>query len=121
MNEKLRVFVIDNDPFVLSAIGRVLRERGFPVEVFTSPSPFLHRPRYDGRACLLIDATPPAQDEVSVKRQLTSGGVAHPMLFFNWRPRTSDGHAPTRANDVVVEPPDERKLVRMLERVSELV
>jgi CheY-like chemotaxis protein len=35
MDEKLRVFVIDDDPLALRTIERVLRSNGFTVEVFT--------------------------------------------------------------------------------------
>src|SRR5262245_15280801 len=120
MLEKPRIFVIDDDPVVLRAIERVLRTRGFPVEVFLSPEAFLERPPYDGVACLLLDLTMPGLDGLAVQEALISRGNAHPIIFFS-----GQGDVPSTARamregavDFLVKPLDEPQLLEAIGRAG---
>jgi FixJ family two-component response regulator len=120
MDEKLRVFVIDDDPLALRTIERVLRSNGFTVEVFTSPESFLARGSYDGPACVLLDLTMPGLNGLDVQEAMAKRGISHPIIFFTGQedvPSTSramrDG-----ALDFLVKPLDEPQLVEAIERAA---
>ena len=120
MEEKPRVFVIDDDPVVLRAIERLLRTRGFPVEVFLSPEAFLERPPYDGVACLLLDLTMPGLDGLAVQEALISRGNAHPIIFFSGQGDVSSTARAMRegAVDFLVKPLDEPQLLAAIARAG---
>lgn len=120
MQDKPRIFVIDDDPVVLRAVERMLRGHGFVVEVFTSPESFLERPAYDGVACLLLDLTMPGLNGFDVQEALTSRGSVHPIIFFS-----GQGDVPSTARamregavDFLVKPIDEPQLVAAVERAG---
>ena len=109
MDEKPRVFVIDDDPLVLKAIERMLRANDFAVEAFSSPAAFLDRPPYDGLACLLLDLQMPGLNGLDVQETMIGRGVIHPIIFFS-----GQGDVPSTARamregaiDFLVKPLDE--------------
>jgi FixJ family two-component response regulator len=120
MDEKPRVFVIDDDPLVLKAIERMLRANGFPVEAFSSPAAFLARPPYDGLACLLLDLQMPGLNGLDVQETMTNRGVTHPIIFFS-----GQGDVPSTvramregAVDFLVKPLDEPQLLEAIQRAG---
>ena len=120
MDEKLRVFVIDDDSVVLRALERLLRVNGYPVEAFSTPETFLERRPYDGVACLLLDLNMPGLNGLDVQEAMTRKGIPHPIIFFS-----GQGDVPTTAQamrdgavDFLVKPIDEPQLLAALERAA---
>ncbi len=120
MDEKLRVFVIDDDPVVLRAIERLLRSHGLQVEVFMSPEAFLERPPYDGVACLLLDLSMPGLNGLDVQQAMVARGNSHPIVFFS-----GQGDVPSTARamregavDFLVKPLDEPQLMEAIGRAE---
>src|SRR3954469_24673481 len=67
---KGHVCLLDDDPSVLRATGRLLSSAGWTVELFTDPHAFLsyahqHRPR-----CVVIDISMPRMNGLEVQRLL---------------------------------------------------
>jgi FixJ family two-component response regulator len=75
------VFLVDDDPGVLKALSRVLRNEGWNVETFLSAEAFLAR--YDGTAlgCLVLDVTMPGLDGLELQRRLSEAGQTLPIVF----------------------------------------
>jgi FixJ family two-component response regulator len=120
MDEKPRVFVIDDDPLVLKAIERMLRANGFAVEAFSSPAAFLARPPEDGLACLLLDLQMPGLNGLDVQETMIGRGVTHPIIFFS-----GQGDVPSTARamregaiDFLVKPLDEPQLLEAIQRAA---
>lgn len=76
------VFVIDDDPSILKAISRFLRNRGLTVEVFASAGAFLERSHHDGPGCLVLDLCLPGLTGLELQKQLVAAGYRLPIIFI---------------------------------------
>lgn len=66
-----RVFIVDDEDSVRSALARLLRASGYQVECFNSPEAFLERADLTGMpACLVLDLQMPGMTGLEVQRKL---------------------------------------------------
>ncbi|MBB5443851.1 MULTISPECIES: response regulator transcription factor [unclassified Paraburkholderia] len=66
-----RVFIVDDDDSVRSALARLLRASGYQVECFDSPEAFLERADLTSMpACLVLDLQMPGMTGLEVQRKL---------------------------------------------------
>jgi FixJ family two-component response regulator len=120
MEQTPRVFVVDDDPMLLTAIERLLRSNGVPVEVFTSATAFLNRPPFDGAACLLLDLRMPGLSGLDVQQALARNGMVMPIVFLSG---ASDVPSTARAMregavDFLVKPVDSTLLLEAIGRAQ---
>ena len=78
---KPSVFLVDDDPSVLKALSRVLREEGWSVETFESAEAFLARREKSADGCLVLDVTMPGLDGLELQRRLAAAGESLPIVF----------------------------------------
>ena len=73
--------LVDDDPQVLKAQSRLLREHGFRTACFESSEAFLeqHDPGVGG--CVVLDVSLPGLDGLELQRQLSQAGNALPIVF----------------------------------------
>ena len=76
------VIVIDDDPDVLSALGRLLRSVGLQGALYGTVSEFLKVGRPEGPACLVLDVRLPGQSGLDFQRELASTGARLPIIFI---------------------------------------
>ncbi|MDB5458447.1 MAG: nodW-4 [Caulobacteraceae bacterium] len=76
------VIVIDDDPDVLSALGRLLRSVGLHGDLYGTVSEFLKAGRPKGPACLVLDVRLPGQSGLDFQRELTNAGARLPIIFI---------------------------------------
>jgi FixJ family two-component response regulator len=119
----LLVYVVDDDPAVLKAVGRLLQLNGFRVETFASSAVFLERPRAEGPACLILDLQMPGVNGLDLQESLANKGVVLPIIFLS-----GQGDVPSTvramrsgAVDFLVKPVDEPELLAALARAEALV
>src|SRR5690349_13977334 len=79
----MRVFVVDDDPGILRALGRMLRAHGFAVATYDSAAAFLEQPPYDGLACVLLDLMMPLMNGLAVQDIMVERGLAYPIVFLS--------------------------------------
>ena len=113
-----RIFVVDDDPHVLTAIERLLRVHGFAVEVFTSAKAFLERPREGEASVLLLDLRMPGLSGLDVQEALHRAGLDMPIIFLSGE---SDVPSTARAMregaiDFLVKPVAAEELLTAVER-----
>jgi FixJ family two-component response regulator len=77
------IFLVDDDPGVLRALSRVLREDGWSVQTFESAEAFLARPDQKAEGCLVLDVTMPGLDGLGLQRRLASTGESLPIVFIS--------------------------------------
>jgi FixJ family two-component response regulator len=113
-----RVFVVDDDPGVVRALGRLLRASGFTVETFTSPASFLERLPYDGVACVLLDVRMPDLSGLDVQGAIASKAPTMPAVFLSGASDVPTAAAAMRkgALDFLVKPIDEAELLGAVSR-----
>jgi len=77
------VFVVDDDPGVLKALARLLREEGWRVETFASAEAFLTRLDQSAEGCLVLDVTMPGLDGLELQHRLAAAGKSLPIVFVS--------------------------------------
>ncbi|MDQ7822290.1 MAG: response regulator [Candidatus Eremiobacteraeota bacterium] len=82
MNEKQRVFLVDDDPSVRRAVDRLLRSEGYVAEVFSSAGEFLEKGTWSGPACLVLDVNMPDLSGLDLQHEMNEKGMALPIIFI---------------------------------------
>jgi FixJ family two-component response regulator len=77
------VHVVDDDPSVRTAVGRVLRGAGYEVRGHGSAAEFLARPRDLAPCCAVLDLCLPGASGLEVQRSLAESGEAMPVVFLS--------------------------------------
>jgi len=75
------IFLVDDDPGVLKALSRVLRQEGWSVETFESAEAFLARSDQTASGCVVLDVTMPGLDGLELQRRLAEAGQFLPIIF----------------------------------------
>jgi len=76
------VYLVDDDPDVRAALGRLLESAGFDVMAFESPAAFLERFDRKACACLLLDLAMPAVDGLQLQRILEHEAHSLQIVFL---------------------------------------
>ena len=79
------VFVVDDDPSVLTALARLLRQAGWNVETYESAESFLARPDPQRPGCLVLDVSLPGLDGLELQRRQSESAQALPIVFLTAR------------------------------------
>jgi FixJ family two-component response regulator len=74
------VTVIDDDPAMLKALVRLLRNKGLDVKTFVSAEAFLAAPC--NTACLILDIHLGGMSGIELRRQLVASGSKLPTIFI---------------------------------------
>ncbi len=77
-----RVFVIDDDAAIRSAIQGLLKSAGLWSETFGAAEDFLRNKRPDGPSCLVLDVSLPGINGLDFQRQLADAGIQIPIIFI---------------------------------------
>jgi FixJ family two-component response regulator len=90
MGMQSEVYVVDDDPTVRRALGRLIASAGHEVRTFASAHEFLEcRPEL-GPGCLVLDVRLPDLDGLELYRRLQENGTSLPAIFL-----TGFGDIPT--------------------------
>src|SRR5215208_4634903 len=81
--EARRIFVVDDDPAVLTALERMLRASGHEVSPFSSPSTFLDAAPHEGVGCVLMDLSMPEMSGLEVQDAMHRKGITMPVIFLS--------------------------------------
>jgi FixJ family two-component response regulator len=79
------VYVVDDDPDVLKAVGRLLESAGHEVVTFPSPQQFLERHDRDAAGCLVLDLQMPGLSGLELQRMLEQQASHLPIVFLTGR------------------------------------
>jgi FixJ family two-component response regulator len=82
-NEPSKVYVIDDDPSVRKAFGRLLRSANLAPETFSSAEEFLSSLKQKENACLIIDIRMPGLTGLDLLERLTSEGIGIPVIAIS--------------------------------------
>ncbi len=86
--------IVDDDPSVRTAVGRLVRSQGFAVEVFPSGEELLRSDHLTGFSCLIVDVAMPGLSGLEVQDRLAEDGCPLPIIFIT---ALDDVHVQTRA------------------------
>ena len=116
-----KIFIVDDEPAVLTALDRMLRASGYEVSTFNSPSAFLNLAPTDGVGCVLLDLSMPEMSGLDVQDAMRHKGIAMPIIFLS-----AYGDVPSTARamregaiDFLVKPIAEEQLLAAIRRALE--
>jgi FixJ family two-component response regulator len=112
------VFLVDDDPSVLSALGRLLRSAGYMVEAHASPRAFLERAAAALCGCVVVDLRMPEVGGLELQEELARRGCLLPLVFL-----TGHGDVPSTvramkagAIDFLSKPVEDTDLLAAVDR-----
>ena len=79
---KQTVYLVDDDPCVLTTLPRALRRRGFTVEAFDTAKEFLNAFVPDKPSCLILDLSMPDMSGLELQETLIKRGCQIPIIFI---------------------------------------
>ena len=82
IQDRVPLFVVDDDASVRRAVRRFLKSAGFEVEVFGGAVEFLNSGHLGRPGCLILDVKMPEVDGLELQRQLTDVGCTMPVIFI---------------------------------------
>jgi FixJ family two-component response regulator len=77
-----RIAVVDDDPFVLRGLRRLLRSAGFDVDIYASGAEFLNAEADDEPDCVILDLHMPQTTGFEVQAQLAKRGRSTPVIVI---------------------------------------
>jgi FixJ family two-component response regulator len=80
-----RVYVVDDEPAVRKALGRLLRSAGIEVETFGSAEELLGALEREPAGCAILDVAMPGLDGLALQEALVSRGIELPVVFLTGR------------------------------------
>jgi two-component system sensor kinase FixL len=115
------VFIVDDDPSVRKAMGRLMQSAGYAVETFESAQAFLQREQYAGNGCLVVDLHMPGETGLDLQTKLNTHKYTMPIIFITGAGSTSAGvHAMKQgAVDFLSKPVDDDELLSVVARAVE--
>jgi FixJ family two-component response regulator len=112
-----QVYLVDDDPAVLKALGRLLRSAGYGVTSFASAKEFMRAPLPEAPCCLVLDVTMPEISGLELQQWLLRVDNPLPIVFV-----TGNGEIPTSvtamksgAVDFLTKPVNEDDLLQAVE------
>lgn len=107
------VHVVDDDPGVLTALGRCLKADGLDVTLSASPHEFLTRYDPARGGCVVLDLNMPGMDGLALQRLLGDTGQAPTLIFVSATADVSSCASAMRAGalDFLTKPVDDEVLL----------
>jgi FixJ family two-component response regulator len=79
------ISIVDDNPWVLKSVDRLLRAAGYDTELFSSGEAFLDRATSSAARCLLIDIDLGTMSGIDLARHLATRGFVLPVIFMSGR------------------------------------
>ncbi|HVW58179.1 MAG TPA: response regulator [Rhizobiaceae bacterium] len=77
------VYVVDDDPSILSALRRVLSAAGHEVVCFLDAESFVEQQNPDAPGCAVVDLDLPGMNGLEIPRQLASTGSNRSLIYLS--------------------------------------
>jgi two-component system CheB/CheR fusion protein len=111
------VLIVDDDPSVRGALGRLLRASGFETHVFTCPSALLAADIPTTNACLVLDFYLPEMSGIELYAALDAAGRALPTVMITGKSDVDRSlFDPIHPVAVLIKPFDEGVLLEAISK-----
>jgi FixJ family two-component response regulator len=77
-----RVFVVEDDPSMRTALKNLLRSVGLEAQLFSSAKEFLEADRPDVPSCLILDVRLPGMSGLDLQKELAATNIQIPIIFI---------------------------------------
>jgi FixJ family two-component response regulator len=79
------VFLVDDDPAVVTALSRLLQAAGYATKTYCSAETFLSEHDASTPGCAVLDLSMPGLNGLGVQEALVRQGVERPVIFLTGR------------------------------------
>jgi FixJ family two-component response regulator len=116
-----RVFLVDDDASVLNGLSRLLRQAGFDVQSYQSPSEFLDRHDAKSPGCAILDVLLGDHSGLEIQYALAARGDKRPIIFITGGGDVATGIRAMKAGavDFLTKPVMEKDLLEAVDRALE--
>jgi RNA polymerase sigma factor (sigma-70 family) len=108
-----RVFLVDDQPAILKALGRLLASAGYTVQGYTSAREFLDSGDAGMPGCLVLDLAMPGMGGMALQQELALRGSHLPVIFLTGEGDIATGVQAMKqgAADFLTKPVDDERLL----------
>lgn len=99
-----RVFIVDDDQAVRSALRLLAMSYGWDATAFPSAEAFLHANPEPGDGCLILDLAMPGMNGVQLQKELQRRGIRLPTVVVTAHPDNSLANAARQAGAARILP-----------------
>jgi FixJ family two-component response regulator len=120
LQNRKKVYVVDDDPSMVRGIRRLLRQHGFEAVPFDTADALRDHGRFDEACCIILDINLKGESGIDLRRHLTASGVSVPIIYITG----NDSHANRLAAiesgccAYLTKPFSARSLIEPIEEVS---
>ena len=82
MKAERTVFVVDNDPSILRAVKRVLKQHGFQAALFNSAKELRLYNDFEQAFCIVLDIDLGAESGITLHQELNAAGITLPVIYM---------------------------------------
>ena len=115
------VAIVDDDPWALDGLQRLVRSAGWKAETFASAQEFLAHPGAEEPTCLVLDLQLPGLSGLDLQKRMAEVGLEVPIVFL-----TGHGDIPASvqamkggAVEFLTKPVDEQKFLLAIQEAIE--
>jgi len=115
------VFLVDDDPVILKALGRLLRAAGYQTKAYQSAETFLNEHDASIPGCAVLDHTMPGFSGLDVQEALALRGIHRPIIFLTGRGTIAESVKAMKAGavDYLTKPVDKVDLLNAIRSAEE--
>jgi len=115
------VAIVDDNPWALDGLQRLIRSAGWRAETFASAQEFLTRRGAEEPTCLVLDLQLPGLSGLDLQKRMAEVGLEIPIIFLT-------GHGDIRASvqamkagavEFLTKPVDEQQLLQAIQEAIE--
>ena len=114
MNQLPCVFLVDDQPAVLKAMGRLFASEGITAEVFDSARQFLDSGNAGRAGCLVLDLSMPGMTGLALQQALVAQACLLPVIFLTGHGDIDSGVQAMKSGavDFLTKPVDAGRLLQ---------
>ena len=114
------VIVVDDDPGMLKAVQRLLRQHAYEPIVFSSAKAFKSHSGIEKATCVILDINLPDGSGIEVRENLERAGVSVPVTYItgNANPKVREAAVASGCVAFLAKPFSSRELIEPLKTAS---
>jgi FixJ family two-component response regulator len=120
MQDNNLVLVVDDDPGMLKAVQRLLRQHDYEPISFSSAQAFKRHTDFERAACVIFDINLPDGSGIELREDLKAAGVSVPVIYItgNANPAVREAALGSGCIAFLTKPFSARELIEPLKRAS---
>ena len=82
VQDRNRILIVDDDPGILKAVQRLLRQHDYEPILFSSAEAFTNHADFESAVCVILDINLNDGSGIELRRRLKGAGVSVPVIYI---------------------------------------